>query len=650
VEVCTIIAKNYLAHARVLARSLVRHNPGARLWVLIVDDFSGYVEPEAEPFEVLTPADVGCEPFPHMALRYTVLEISTAVKPWLLRHLMATTGGPVTYLDPDIEVYGSLAALDRAAAEHGVAVIPHNNVPVPADDHRPSQVDIMIAGIYNLGYVSLAPRPEVDRILDWWEDRLRRDCRVDPLWGYFVDQRWFDLVPGLVSDLAIIRDPEYNVAYWNLHSRRLEFDGSRYLVDGRPLAFFHFSGFDPERPRSLSRHQSRIDVSAHPVLERLLAEYAREVMDAGHAVSRRWPYTYTTLGDGTEIDELIRSLSDEFEDELERRGASVPSPFTAAGARAFREWLGEDAPGRPRGINRVLAHVYDERADLKRAYPDLSGHDREGLLGWAKDIGSREIPLLARVTPGRNGGERAPEPISDRLSGQPWGVNVVGYFGADSESGEIARQLVGAFDAGGIPAVPVQAFSSPSALEPAPFQTVSSEAAPYLVNIFCVPPGAVDELAATLGHRFFAGRYSIAVWLEDVAPSPQALELLQEIWAPNQHLASRVAQQTAVPVLVIPLPVEPAPFDATSRRQVGLPEDKWLFLAEVEGEHDRPSGLIEAFRRAFPAGEAVALAIVAPAAAPSGVGEPSSQADGGPLIQLLEAPVERAGRLALKAL
>ena len=172
----------------------------------------------------------------HMALRYSVLELSTAVKPWLLRHCCAQTGGPVTYLDPDIQDLRVAGAPRRArrGARRG---------PDPAqqparsrqDGRKPSQVDIMIAGIYNLGYVSLAPRPEVEQLLDWWADRLRRDCRVDPIWGYFVDQRWFDLAPGFLSDLAIVRDPEYNLAYWNLHERRLEHDGGRYLVDGRPL-------------------------------------------------------------------------------------------------------------------------------------------------------------------------------------------------------------------------------------------------------------------------------------------------------------------------------------------------------------------------------------------------------------------------------
>src|SRR5207302_10193976 len=143
----------------------------SRLWTLIIDDFSSYIDPAREPFEVLTPDDIACEPFRNMALRYSVLELSTAVKPWLMRHLMEVTGGPVTYLDPDIKVYGSLDRLDSLATHDGVVLIPHNNEPIPPDGRMPSQIDIMIAGAYNLGYVSLAAKPEVDRLLDWWSDR-----------------------------------------------------------------------------------------------------------------------------------------------------------------------------------------------------------------------------------------------------------------------------------------------------------------------------------------------------------------------------------------------------------------------------------------------------------------------------------------------
>ncbi len=212
---CTIIAKNYLAQARVLARSFSEQHPDGHFSVLVIDDFDGLIDPAGEPFTLLTPQDIACEPFLRMATRYDVLELSTAVKPWLLRQQLAAGAPAITYLDPDIRVFGSLATLDQLRREHGLALTPHNTDPIPDDGERPTQIDIMIAGVYNLGYLSIGRGPEIDALIDWWTARLRRDCRVDPVYGYFVDQRWFDLAPGFVSDFAIVREPQYNVAYWN---------------------------------------------------------------------------------------------------------------------------------------------------------------------------------------------------------------------------------------------------------------------------------------------------------------------------------------------------------------------------------------------------------------------------------------------------
>ena len=56
VDVCTIIAKNYVAQARVLARSFAEHHPDGRFWTLIIDDFADYIDPAREPFTILTPS------------------------------------------------------------------------------------------------------------------------------------------------------------------------------------------------------------------------------------------------------------------------------------------------------------------------------------------------------------------------------------------------------------------------------------------------------------------------------------------------------------------------------------------------------------------------------------------------------------------
>ena len=53
VNLCTIIAKNYVAQARILAASFRRHHRDGRCFVLIVDEVDGYVDPAAEPFELV---------------------------------------------------------------------------------------------------------------------------------------------------------------------------------------------------------------------------------------------------------------------------------------------------------------------------------------------------------------------------------------------------------------------------------------------------------------------------------------------------------------------------------------------------------------------------------------------------------------------
>src|SRR3954467_2241098 len=264
-DICTIIASNYAPFARVLAESFREHQPESRCFVLVIDDHRGRIDPEEEPYELVTPADLDIEHFDRMAALYSVLELSTAVKPWLLRYLLNVRGcETLAYLDPDIQVFDRLDEIEARLHEHHLVVTPHLTAPMPRDGLKPSETDILIAGAYNLGFVALTPGPDTDELLDWWSERLKTDCIVAPERGFFVDQRWMDFAPGLVPSFYVLRDPGYNVAYWNLPSRQVRRDGERFTVDGRPLRFFHFSGFDPDRPDKLSKHQDRIDLAREP--------------------------------------------------------------------------------------------------------------------------------------------------------------------------------------------------------------------------------------------------------------------------------------------------------------------------------------------------------------------------------------------------
>ncbi|HET6509490.1 MAG TPA: glycosyltransferase [Baekduia sp.] len=289
-NVCTIVAKNYLAHARVLARSLAAQHPESQLTVLVLDSLEGYVDPADEPYRLWGPDDLECEPFDEMVNAYSVIELSTAVKPWLLRRLL-TEQDHAVYLDPDIRVVSPLDEIRELAVEHGIVLTPHNLTPIPRDGRYPSEESILIAGAYNLGFIGLGRGDAADELLDWWSERLATDCVVDPGSGRFVDQKWIDLVPGIWPDTHILHDPTYNIAYWNLHARTLEVDDPRRpTIDGRPVRFLHFSGFSPDRPDELSKHQDRIVLDERPDVRAICDVYGAELVEQGYHEASKWPY------------------------------------------------------------------------------------------------------------------------------------------------------------------------------------------------------------------------------------------------------------------------------------------------------------------------------------------------------------------------
>jgi hypothetical protein len=100
-------------------------------------------------------------------------------------------------------------------------------------------------GVFNLGFHRRAQHRRGRRFLDWWSDRTYQFCRADVAGGLFTDQKWLNLAPIFFDGVAIIRSSRHNVATWNLTTRRMTgsmADG--YRVDGEPLGFYHFTGFD----------------------------------------------------------------------------------------------------------------------------------------------------------------------------------------------------------------------------------------------------------------------------------------------------------------------------------------------------------------------------------------------------------------------
>ena len=305
----TICSNNYMPMAKVLMQTARQHHPNATLFLCLADKL--LPDPEFYPpdCQVLVAEDLEIPEFPQFAFRYDVMEFNTALKPYMLLLLLKRGHDAVMYFDPDIEVFmpldGIVSRLDDGAS---FVLTPH--LLQPAEDNcDPDDVGIMRAGIYNLGFLGVGATAEAQSVLEWWARRLRYQCISDQGAGLFVDQRFFDLVPGFVDHVQILRDPCYNVAYWNLGQRCLTKHGDRWRVDGRELAFFHFSGFDPANHNRLSKHSTafRGDDIPPPLLA-IMRHYSDRVMANGHRKARNIPYAYGNFASGVPISPEVRRM------------------------------------------------------------------------------------------------------------------------------------------------------------------------------------------------------------------------------------------------------------------------------------------------------------------------------------------------------
>ncbi|MEM9553400.1 MAG: glycosyltransferase [Acidobacteriota bacterium] len=406
---CTIVSKNYLPFARVLARSFRRAMPDGRFVVLLVDRVDDAFDPAAEPFELLEVEALPNLPAPrHFLFKYTLLEANTAVKPFFLEHLLdALDLQNIVYFDPDIWILGSLDALARHVASHSVVLTPHLTDPID-DDAYPGEQAILQSGSYNLGFIALRNDQVARRLLRWWQQRLDEKCLVRIADGLFVDQKWMDLAPGLFGDVLVLDDPGYNIAYWNLHGRRVHLDdepdtaeasadltegvGLRATVEARSgeheLVFFHFSGIQPESLHGVSKHQDRFTLDDLDGAATLYRHYADALVAAGYHDCRPWPYAFGRFSNQAAIPDAARSL---FHQASRAQRGRWGDPFDAAGDASYYRWM--LAPSGKSSLSRLLDHLHAVRPDLQSAFPDPHGADHDAYRSWLLDVGRVVLKL-----------------------------------------------------------------------------------------------------------------------------------------------------------------------------------------------------------------------------------------------------------------
>jgi hypothetical protein len=274
--VFTLCSNNYLAQAITLGQSLLIHNPNYTFKIGLVDRKNISIDYNIIPFEIVEVDNIGIEEWDKMILRYDIQELNTSVKPFYFNYFInsAESYENIIYLDPDILIYSPFFELENELESNDIVVTPHITIPIN-DDKLPGENDFLNTGLYNLGFMAIRISPNSKKMISWWATRLKNKGYNEVKSGMFTDQIWINFVPLFFEKVKLFNNPGYNMAYWNMHERVINKKDNKFIVnDNCPLVFFHFSGFIPSKPDTISKYQNRYTFGDRNDVTTLFQEYS----------------------------------------------------------------------------------------------------------------------------------------------------------------------------------------------------------------------------------------------------------------------------------------------------------------------------------------------------------------------------------------
>lgn len=332
-SIFTSAAANYEDKVRLLAASVKRHEPDARFtWLCVEPREAAPTHPVPGVDQIVAAEDVDAPDFQRWMFRHTIVEACTGVKPFFLRQaLKRGDADRHVYLDPDTVLFAPLDPIWEEIGDGAAGLTPHQLAPEQTErDVINNEICSMRHGLYNLGFLAVRACEEGSALIDWWADRMVDHCRVDYAGGVFVDQKWMDFAPIFFSGVKILRHPGLNVAPWNLTTRAVERVGDAVRVNGRPLIFYHFTGFDSGDHDVMAQLNSQ----RNPDVLALVQAYRDQL--AGISVERR-PWAFGRYENGVLIEPRHREIYRRRRDLQE----AFPNPFAVDGGRSYLGWLME---------------------------------------------------------------------------------------------------------------------------------------------------------------------------------------------------------------------------------------------------------------------------------------------------------------------
>lgn len=188
------------------------------------------------------------------------------------------------------------------------------------------------------------------------------------------------------------------------------------------------------------------------------------------------------------------------------------------------------------------------------------------------------------------------------------GVNLYGYFNSQFGLGESARLYARALAGAGVPvAITDLDLNLPHHRSTFDLAGIVGDDAVHDIDLIIVNPDYLPAALEQIAKVSPRARYRMACWFWELelvpAPWRDALDLVDEIMVASSFVEDAFRRITDKPLLRAPLPVFDIEDSGLTRRDFGLPEGAYVFLASFDFHSSisrkNPYAVIHAFQRAF---------------------------------------------------
>jgi hypothetical protein len=281
---CTLFDSNYFSRGVAMCESLVRHSPGARIYLFAFDvNCERAARALRLPGVTVVPLrELEDEALAAARLNRGWREYFWTCTPATIRYVINRFGeAACTYVDADTYFFSSPAPLHEELDGYDAMLTEHR--------FSPTCDSTATSGVYNVQFMPFRNTARGRAALEWWYTACLQSCELNPAEGKCGDQKYLDDWPTRFHGIRILQHLGGGVAPWNVQQYKFAARDGRLvgeeLVTGTrfDLVFYHFHGL-----KLTQRGHVHLTNPGYPLAPEVVAliyrPYIRKVLEIGKRI------------------------------------------------------------------------------------------------------------------------------------------------------------------------------------------------------------------------------------------------------------------------------------------------------------------------------------------------------------------------------